>query len=200
MGQSTAADLSSDPVGDASNQGWSDDSSADLTSVSLSQPGSRISHSFQTNQELQMHQVTSEWQKKELADMLPPNKLAFALVQSNILELQTHPLRLYWLLVAPSFSSSPSLLQCWLRSGLPFVGNVREGGTGVGHCCLDRQSRDAMEPNDSPCFFCWESSDRRCSSSWQADRIVRSKTILLKQKHCCVWFLLSPAPTEPVYV
>lgn len=47
MGQSTAANLSSDPVGDASNQGWSGNSSADLTSVSLTWPGSRVSHSFQ---------------------------------------------------------------------------------------------------------------------------------------------------------
>lgn len=34
MGQSTAADLRSDPVGDESNQCWSGDSSADLRSAS----------------------------------------------------------------------------------------------------------------------------------------------------------------------
>lgn len=44
-----------------------------------------------------------------------------------------------------------------------------ERGVGRAHCCLERQKREAMEPRENPCFFCWESSVRRCSSSWQTN-------------------------------
>ncbi|MEQ2178097.1 hypothetical protein GOODEAATRI_010412 [Goodea atripinnis] len=56
-------------------------------------------------------------------------------------------------------------------------GTVWVGGALCGpHCCLERQNRDVMEPRESPCFFCWESSARRCSSSCMVgDRDMRSE-------------------------
>ena len=36
---------------------------------------------------------------------------------------------------------------------------------GGAHCCLERQRREATEPNEKPCLVCCPASASRCSSS-----------------------------------
>lgn len=163
-----------------------------------------------------IHQWTPRWPKEGATDTLPAEDCKclshwcrcrpMSLLCSSAADPPTET----WLVACGSWHHSarvcrPTLPFCPLASPLTFMlaesraaigGRMRGGGA---HCCLERQNREAMEPRDSPCFFCWESSARRCSSSWQtAIRLTSEGTTSACTAIGCVWFLLLPVLAEPV--